>query len=232
MHNIRGTNLFLLEDRDGLTLIDSGLPGSAGAVLRYVQGLGRQAVDLLRILLTHGHSGHSGSAWSIRQVGILRLFHLPPWRGAIDEHMAGRDTLPVLGGLHVITAPSHTPGSVCLLAEREGILCIGDLLSRRCAYVSRSVPFPETDLRRYHESLERVAELDFETVCCGHGSVLLGGAGRSKPLPVPSASVSRSATGMGKGPGSRLEGRDRTPRPPPIDPLPLFTAPLKCRHRY
>lgn len=60
-------NAFLLEDDDGLTLIDTGMPGSADRVLAVVQELGRPPADLRRVLLTHAHVDHSGSAAELRR---------------------------------------------------------------------------------------------------------------------------------------------------------------------
>jgi glyoxylase-like metal-dependent hydrolase (beta-lactamase superfamily II) len=56
------SNTYLVVEDDGLTLIDSGLPGSAPKVLAYVRRLGRVAGDLRRVLLTHQHFDHIGGA--------------------------------------------------------------------------------------------------------------------------------------------------------------------------
>ena len=54
-------NAFLVESDDGLTVIDTGVAGSAQAILDAVRSIGRQAGDVRRILVTHCHSDHAGS---------------------------------------------------------------------------------------------------------------------------------------------------------------------------
>lgn len=72
IHLIDGvtSNVYLITDSDGLTVIDSGMPGSAKGILTYIQKLGRQPSDLKRILLTHQHVDHIGGATELaRQTG-------------------------------------------------------------------------------------------------------------------------------------------------------------------
>jgi len=54
-------NTYVIEDLDGLTLIDAGLPRSQGRILRFTSSLGRPARDVRRILLTHADWDHVGS---------------------------------------------------------------------------------------------------------------------------------------------------------------------------
>jgi glyoxylase-like metal-dependent hydrolase (beta-lactamase superfamily II) len=53
-------NAYLLVDPDGLTLIDAGLPNSAGRILGYLRRLRYQPTDLKRILITHADMDHIG----------------------------------------------------------------------------------------------------------------------------------------------------------------------------
>src|ERR1700742_4116460 len=52
---VNGWQLYAWRDDDSVTLIDTGAPGSGTEILSAVPG-----VD--RIVLTHGHSDHTGSA--------------------------------------------------------------------------------------------------------------------------------------------------------------------------
>ncbi|MEX2599560.1 MAG: MBL fold metallo-hydrolase, partial [Dehalococcoidia bacterium] len=73
---VRGANIFLLASGDGLTLVDSGLPGDARAILRFIQALGHDTAELRRIILTHGHPDHTGSAKALRDAtGAEVLIH-------------------------------------------------------------------------------------------------------------------------------------------------------------
>jgi glyoxylase-like metal-dependent hydrolase (beta-lactamase superfamily II) len=56
-----GVNVFLLDDpREGLTLIDAGLPGWGKRILALIAEIGRRPTDLRRILITHADVDHIG----------------------------------------------------------------------------------------------------------------------------------------------------------------------------
>jgi glyoxylase-like metal-dependent hydrolase (beta-lactamase superfamily II) len=54
-------NAFVV-NADVLTLIDTGTPGGAAAILDAIRAIGREPSDLRRILLTHRHADHAGNA--------------------------------------------------------------------------------------------------------------------------------------------------------------------------
>lgn len=56
-----GGHVYLILDRDELTLIDTGLPGSHRKILDYIANLGKHPTDLTRILITHADLDHVGS---------------------------------------------------------------------------------------------------------------------------------------------------------------------------
>ncbi len=57
----------LAHPEEGLTLVDTGVPGKAGEVLEAIRALGRQPAELKQILLTHGHADHIGSAAELQR---------------------------------------------------------------------------------------------------------------------------------------------------------------------
>jgi len=58
-----GINAFLIDDGDeSLTLIDAGFPKHAEAIEDGIRSIGREPSDLTRIVLTHAHPDHLGSA--------------------------------------------------------------------------------------------------------------------------------------------------------------------------
>jgi glyoxylase-like metal-dependent hydrolase (beta-lactamase superfamily II) len=61
---------------DGLTVVDTGVPGSASAILHAVQVLGREPSDVKEIVLTHYHDDHRGSASElVAKTGAQVLAH-------------------------------------------------------------------------------------------------------------------------------------------------------------
>jgi glyoxylase-like metal-dependent hydrolase (beta-lactamase superfamily II) len=52
---------YLIEDRDRLTLIDTGVPSAAARVIDEIGRIGRKPSELREIVLTHGHFDHAGS---------------------------------------------------------------------------------------------------------------------------------------------------------------------------
>ena len=59
-------------DPDGLTLIDTGLPGSGRKILNYISGLGRSPSDLKRIIITHSNIDHFGGLSEIKKASSAR----------------------------------------------------------------------------------------------------------------------------------------------------------------
>jgi glyoxylase-like metal-dependent hydrolase (beta-lactamase superfamily II) len=60
-------NVFVIED-DGLTLIDTGTKGSAGKIFSAIKNGGKNPYDIKRIILTHAHPDHAGSAEEIKRM--------------------------------------------------------------------------------------------------------------------------------------------------------------------
>lgn len=192
---LRAGNVYLLAD-DVLALVDGGLPGNLGGIARYVVSLGRSLEEIRYILITHSHPDHTGGAPSLREhTGAQILAH--PWdvrhskdgesvaylgmfgasslslpflrRVPADGLLHDGDMLPLLGGLRVHHTPGHTPGSVCFELVRLGVLFSGDLVVARNGVVGKNHAFPGSDLAAYQASLERMALLEYETLCPGHG---------------------------------------------------------------
>jgi glyoxylase-like metal-dependent hydrolase (beta-lactamase superfamily II) len=58
-------NAYLIEDDDGLTLIDAGFPNKQAAAFEAIRGLARSPEQLQHLVFTHGHPDHIGSAAAI-----------------------------------------------------------------------------------------------------------------------------------------------------------------------
>lgn len=195
---VHGGCVYLLEEEGGLALVDSGLPGSWRRVRALIRALGRHPEELRAVLITHGHPDHYGGASRIRaetgarvyahpadtvvdRQGRRRLRYLLTPLGpspVVDGLLQDGQRLPLMGGLVVVHTPGHTPGSVCLYLEGLGLLFTGDTVLSDGRRFSRPLPFPGTDLQAFPGSLERIAGLEFDVLCPGHGRPAVGEASR------------------------------------------------------
>lgn len=60
-------NAFVIED-NGLTLIDTGAKGSTEKIFSAIRNGGKDPYDIKRIILTHAHPDHSGSAEEMKRM--------------------------------------------------------------------------------------------------------------------------------------------------------------------
>jgi glyoxylase-like metal-dependent hydrolase (beta-lactamase superfamily II) len=64
---------YLWQDPGGLTLIDTSVPGSAPLIATAIRGIGHEPAGLRRLLLTHFHADHAGSAAEIAAWGNVEV---------------------------------------------------------------------------------------------------------------------------------------------------------------
>jgi glyoxylase-like metal-dependent hydrolase (beta-lactamase superfamily II) len=178
---------------EGITLIDAGLPFSEG---RLRVGLARHGLalgDVRRVICTHGHPDHAGGARGLERQGVEILMHPSdlmalhvsvaellrhPTRGkmfavltpspARPSPLSDGQVLPILGGIHVIHTPGHTPGSVCLYAPAHRLLFVGDALEIRRGRVDIASRWYSDDIAAAVGSVRRLAELDVGTIAFSH----------------------------------------------------------------
>ncbi|MBN1219314.1 MAG: MBL fold metallo-hydrolase [Anaerolineae bacterium] len=203
-------NAFLIDGGE-LTLIDTGVPGSADKILQAVAELGRQPADIRHILLTHCHADHTGSLAVLKaQTGAPATMH--PLDAAMvqkGESMRPAKPAPKLlfkllvpllmragsssiqpaeieyqvedgaefdfaGGLKAIHVPGHCAGQLAFLwPQHGGVLFAADTAGNRSG-LDWSIIYE--DLEEGKRSLAKLAALDFEVACFGHGKAIIGGA--------------------------------------------------------
>ena len=190
---------------ENITLIDTGLPGSAGKAIDFVRNLGRSPREIKLIIITHNHLDHIGGLVELKKLtrakvavhkadmnnitnqmpypnvirGPLRfppfsrlrpLFQAEP--RAVDILLEGGEVLNPLGGLEVIHTPGHTPGSISLFSPQKKLLFIGDMLNNRYNPFRLPSKIFSTDRTQVIDSLSKIAQLDFDILCFGHGKPL------------------------------------------------------------
>lgn len=94
---------------------------------------------------------------------------------SVDVLVNEGDELPVLGGIKILHTPGHTCGSISLFCPSRRLIIVGDVIAHRFGLRLPSKTFTE-DIAQEISSVRRIASLDFDVVCFGHGSPLRHGA--------------------------------------------------------
>ncbi len=81
-----------------------------------------------------------------------------------------------LGGWQVVHAPGHTPGSICFYHPERKVIIVGDALNHRQGRLGAPPPVFTTNMGQAHASIRKIAGLDFEVCCFGHGPPLMENA--------------------------------------------------------
>jgi glyoxylase-like metal-dependent hydrolase (beta-lactamase superfamily II) len=193
-------NCFLVRESDGLTLVDTGLRGTAGMILQAAENLNSR---ITRIVLTHAHVDHIGSLdvlMAARQSTELaigkRESRLLKRDLTLDESEKGKTLFGFtgakappnrllgegdrIGSLQAIGSPGHTPGHMAFLDTRDGSLLAGDAFTTQTGLVVAGVfkplfPFPA--LFSWNGSLAarsaaKLCALNPSLLAVGHGRTL------------------------------------------------------------
>jgi glyoxylase-like metal-dependent hydrolase (beta-lactamase superfamily II) len=88
---------------------------------------------------------------------------------AIDHEITGDTELPIAGGLRAIHAPGHCAGQLVLFWPIRRVLFVADAASNM---LSLGLSIAYENLPEGLRSLAKIAALDFDIACFGHGKVI------------------------------------------------------------
>ena len=138
-----------------ITLIDSGVASSAGIIPEYLRNTGRNPEEISLMILTHGHPDHIGAAQAIKEISgcsvaahgadrvwienpdqqlkdrpVPGFYSLVKGSVRVDRILNEGDVLYLEPEMHleVLHTPGHSPGSISLWMQEEGVLFSGDAI--------------------------------------------------------------------------------------------------------
>jgi glyoxylase-like metal-dependent hydrolase (beta-lactamase superfamily II) len=88
----------------------------------------------------------------------------------IDQTVADGEVLPIAGGLQVVHVPGHCAGQIALLWAQRRVLFTGDVCTN---IFGLGAPIGYEDQAEGERSQRKLAALDFDIACFGHGPPLL-----------------------------------------------------------
>ena len=90
---------------------------------------------------------------------------------AIEHEVHDGDELPIAGGIRAIHAPGHCAGQLVFLwPQQGGVLFAADAAAN---VDNLSLNLGNENLEEAQRSLVKIASLDFETACFGHGDAIV-----------------------------------------------------------
>ena len=165
-----GTNTIVLGGGvEGATVIDPAVddPDYLAALIQ----AGEERGGLRRILITHGHSDHTGGAEALRTKLNISIYAFSRAGVPIADQEVADGTIIPAGDdtLRAIHTPGHRFDHLCFLLEKQRILFAGDLLAGVGTVVI--IP-PEGEMLDYLASLRRLQTLDLASIVPAHGPVI------------------------------------------------------------
>lgn len=203
---VQGVNVFFIQDGDEIAMIDAGPPEGLEDIILAVRGLGAplrhvmvthchaaQTANLAVLKKTTGCKVymHREDGQMLRHGKALRPMEATPglWTRLLRGHLAapapekvpslspdvllqGGESLPA--DLQAMYLPGHTAGHMAYLWRRQGgVMFVGDAAVNVAGLALH--PAYE-DPAQARESLARLAKLEFQYACFGHGPTLNHGA--------------------------------------------------------
>lgn len=111
----------------------------------------------------------------------IALTDLVGWTEAVPakvDHEVVDDVVMAGAGLRVIHTPGHTAGHLAFLHSASGVLFVGDSAANVLRRLSGPIGNHDEDHRAAVASIVKLAQVDCDTICFGHGRVIASGGRR------------------------------------------------------
>ncbi len=205
LHRIKGrlSNLYLVntgEAGEKFYVVDSGLSADYPDIEEYLEEEEIDEVDIEFIVLTHADMDHAGGAAKLKEISGGKVALHPAEKSQLEtddnpgrvKFAADRAGLQVqnsvevdrtieegdwIGPFRVFETPGHTEGSISLFYEEKGWLFTGDAV--RTDRGGRIMLFSGGNMKdpdRAERSLEKLSELEFNSLFPGHGEPIMESA--------------------------------------------------------
>jgi len=99
----------------------------------------------------------------------------PPAPVAVDRELSDGDEIDALDGMQVVHVPGHTAGSIALYCPKRRVLFTGDTVANNRG-LGGPIGWYTEDMAQAKESIRKLAALDFDALCFGHGRPIATGA--------------------------------------------------------
>ena len=156
-----GTNTYLIEDADGVTVLDPGpdQPAHVADILRLSPG------RIMRIVLTHTHRDHMGAVAALKaQTGAATHgWHRSAERSFVPD--VALEDGDAVAGMQAVWTPGHAADHLCF-ARPDGVLFSADHVM---GWSSSVVSPPGGDMAAYVASLQRLLGRQDALYLPGHG---------------------------------------------------------------
>ena len=192
-------NSFAFVEEDGsVTLVDTGIKRASSRIVAGLADIGKHPRDVQRIILTHAHADHAGSAAALLPrtsadgtvvhaedahyveagqaapaSGMGKIVQRLPGQGfapvPVTHQAVDSELLEVAGGLQVHHTPGHTPGHMSLLHPASGVLITGDSIFNMAGRMTWPFKAFCTDFPLNKQTAAALADLDYTTAAFTHG---------------------------------------------------------------
>lgn len=201
---------FLLDDGQGVTVVDSLFDADAHLILDELAHIGRTPADVKHLIMTHAHRSHLGGLARLRELTgapvyaheweadiiaaerVAQPVSSRPWNPvrtwplqiALNLNISKHPPVKVdhfihdgdrIGPLHVVFSPGHSPGHLAFYWPERRLLIAGDAVCTWPTFMLGWRGFM-LNVKQHKESVRRLADLDSEILCAGHGEPLAAGA--------------------------------------------------------